>query len=292
MDYRTIPAGRLLDACIRARGYDPDTYLATLSTKEREWFSDLVNEAWREVHQAEMWPHYILTEQRQYRPTYSATETYDTGKEVFYGSAYYRCLADGVVGIAPTSTAYWEASPDDFLPYIQYDQYWESNEIDAAGVDFSQCVYEDDPLAEPDAAPVSGCRPWQFSILVPATVAPTQPYVRFKARCPELNFLLWAAGTLYARGEVRFLASTQECYMALRSNTGQSPDTSYEDWWPVRFPADWKNFARWRVAAQLEAEQDGRNRSMADSQRELDRLRHVFVQQTGLPVKARYRSVR
>ena len=113
MSYPTTSTGRLSDAILRARGFDPTAY--TLSTKELAQMEDVVNNEYRTVMEAEFWPQLMLTERRQYRPTYDVTVTYTTDQEVvddptLEHPTYYRSLTAVNLGHALTDTTNWEAS--------------------------------------------------------------------------------------------------------------------------------------------------------------------------------------
>jgi len=234
-------------------------------------------------------------EQRNYRPTYDATQNYSKHHECYYAEAYWRSLADANLGHTPAAgSLYWEECTVDMVPYIAFDQPWEASIIDETGVDWERCIYDYDPTMYPDKPAVPGCRAWEQSILVPIEEAPLQPYVRFRPVRPKISFVLWAVGTAYATGAVRFLMATGESYVALRPNTGASPDASVEDWAPVKVPEMFADYIRMFVRAERSADDEGRYKMQAQAENELDRLRDTYMRISGdrTARKVRWRSGR
>jgi len=292
MDYRTVKAGRLLAAILRGRGFDADSY--TLTVKERAQYADLLNGFLRKAWESEFWPQLMLVERRQYRPDWDVAVSYAEGIEVYYaaGDAYYRA-AQTNVGVTPgTDSAVWAAATD-LLCFVAFSQdFGTGTEIDDTGVDYERCAYEDDPLVTPDAAAIRGCRPWQRTILMPAEGAVTRPYIRFRPPCPEISFTAWSGATAYTTGETAYLDADQNSYVALRPNSGANPATQNEDWAPVGVPTMFADYLRLAVTAEQQADDEGKYRTLAKAQEELDRLRDRHLPAAGLGGRAAFRYVR
>lgn len=295
MNYKTIKAGKLLDAILRARGFDPDHY--TLTANEREQYADIVNQALRTAWEAEHWPQLFEVEQRRYRPNYNAETVYALDQEVWHGDAYWRSLDAGNLGNTPEEGSAWwtDAVEAGMIHFLPFEQEWADDngvyvgEIDPAGVDLRACVYDKDPLLMPGAAPVPGCGFWQRNILVPEAVAPLEPYVRFRPLAPEYSFTEWAAGTAYAAGELCYMAGTQETYVALRPSTGESPDASTDDWRPVGFPRMFFDYTRLQAKGELAADDEGKYKTFAAAAAELERLAERHMRGTAADGRAVFR---
>lgn len=292
MDYRTIKAGKLLEMVLRGRGFDTTSY--SMTVKEKEQYADLLNAVVRSGWEAEFWPQLILVERRQYRPDWAEAGNYEVGNEVYYATtdAYYRALAVNI-GITPGSdAAVWEEA-DEMVCFVEFAQpFGDGSDIDETGLDYEAAVYEDDPLITPDAVAIAGCRPWQRSILVPSALAPKRPYVRFRASCPSYSFTEWSGAEDYATGDLAFLTSTSESYVALQPSTNKSPDTEAEYWAPVGVPAFLQDYIRWGMISELAADDEGKYKTQAKAEGELERLKVRHLPAAGLGGRARFRYAR
>jgi len=290
MDYRTVKAGKLLEAVLRGRGFDTTAY--TMTVKEKAQYEDLLNTFVRTGWEAEFWPQLLLTERRQYRPDWVSTTAYTVGQEVLHEDAYWRALDTNINTEPGTDETMWEAA-DDMICFVEFSQpFGDGSDIDETGVDYENCACENDPLLMPDAAAIPGCRPWQRSILIPLSLAPIRPYIRFRAICPSYSFTEWAAGTDYATGDLVFLASTNESYVALQPSTGQSPATEAEYWAPVGVPAFLQDYVRLGMISELAGDDDGKYRTAAKAEQELERLRQRHLPAAGLGGRGVWRGVR
>jgi len=279
MSYKTITAGRMLEMALRARGFDPD--YTTLSTKEKDGYATLVNQALRTAWEGARWPQLMVTERRQYRPTWGATLTYADGHQVYYAGAYWESEADGNVGNAPAAGSEWwtaltNTSMICFLPMSQSwlnDEGTTVQEMDVQGVDLRAFAYDLDPLLSPNAKPVTGLRFWEDSVLLPADgTAPLRPYVRFVPVTPEISYTEWSAVTAYAAEELVYVTADKVCYKALAGTTGETPNATPTKWAPVGIPKMFAEYIRLRVKSELSAEDEGKWKTLAEAEAELDRL--------------------
>jgi hypothetical protein len=292
MDYRTIKAGKLLEAVLRGRGFDTTAY--TMSVKEKAQYEDLLNQFLRQGWEAEFWPQLMLVERRQFRPDWSAATTYSIDNEVYHATtdAYYRALAENT-GVTPGSNAAVWGPATDMICFIEFAQpFGDGSDIDETGVDFAACAYEDDPLTVMDAAPIPGCKPWQRSIVIPPSLAPNRPYIRFRAICPSFSFTEWVIGTDYATGDTVFLTSSNESYTALQPSTGQNPSTEADYWAPAGVPAFLQDYIKLSMIAELAADDEGKFKTQAKAETELDRLRTRHLPAAALGGRAVFRYAR
>jgi hypothetical protein len=67
--------------------------------------------------------------------------------------------------------------------------------------------------------------------IVPLTSAvPNRIYVEFRLRPPLYGTVDWSGSIAYAAGDIVYLASTGECYLALQASTNQNPATATTYW--------------------------------------------------------------
>jgi len=290
MSYPTITAGKLLDAMLRARGFDPD--YTTLTTKEKAQYADVANNALRAAWEDERWPQLMRCERRQFRPTWDVATTYAAGHQCYYDGVYYESELDGNVGNQPDTDdgTNWTAlsvSEGDMIPFLPFAQPWADDNglavaaFDATGVDLEAFAYELDPLTKPDAAPVRGCRFWMNSVLLPANAStPARPYVRYRPVAPEITYTAWAAGTAYAAQELVYTADDGKCWEALRASTGAAPAASAEDWVEVGVPKMFADYIRLRARADLASDDEGKWKTLGLAEEELEKLRERHMAQT------------
>ena len=295
--YLATATGKLADAILRARGYDPTQY--TFSTKELSQMEDIVNQEYRTVMEAEFWPQLMLTERRQYRPTYDAGVPYTVGQEVIddptlESPTYYRSLTNANIDHALTDTTNWQASPEDFVPYIAFNQPWETNVIDYSGIQLDDCVYHKDPLIWPRAAPVKGVKFWKNSLLIPTLNMPKLPYIRFRPAFCEVSYTAWSNATNYAAGDGCYAPTLGMSYIALIPNSNVDPTVSGDIWCPVTIQTMFFKYLQWQCAGMLTSEQEGRVRGekLSLAATEMERLRHMFLQKSGEHPRAKWRGRR
>lgn len=278
--YAVITVKKVYDDIIRLSGRDPST--AALTAAQAASVADQINDRLLEAWEAEYWPDLMLVEQREYRETYSATANYAKDEEVYYGGSYYISLQDGNVGHTPGaagSSTWWQEYNDNLIRTIDFDQ---DGETVIGAVDAQQCVFGKDPRVYRGAELIADCSVYNHQILVSAEYAPIQPWVRFRPVCPEFSLTEWASGTAYAIADLCYLASTGQSYKALQSSTNKNPATETDYWEVVGFPKMFRVFVKHAVNADRMKEDTGRARERAFTEEELDRLRDVAFEQTGI----------
>jgi len=290
MNYPTITLKRVLEAIQRARGFDPTS--VTLTSAEQQQYTDIVNEAGKRAWRAEFWPSLLAVGRRQFRPTYDATISYATDNEVYYQEHYYRSLSNANIGNTPAAgSAYWSQDPDDMIYYIEFEQYWETDKIEA--VHFPTCATEDNPLTTPNAKLITGIRQWERTILFTETSdLPKRPYIRYRTPWPEQSAVAWAVGTAYTAGERVYRATTGYTYVAIAATTGATPEDagSAAIWVPVGFPEMFLEYVRLYAKSELAADDEGKFKSRAQAEDELDNLRELHLPQSGQPGRVNWRG--
>lgn len=285
MAYKTIKFGAVLDRVFRARGFDPDS--VTMTAKERARYGDAITRHCRRAWDEAMWPQLMAYEQRTYRPPYSAAVNYGLAHQVWDDATamYWESLEENNVGNTPPATkiadTHWKPA-EEMYRYIQFEQPWEATAIDEDGVDVNAFLYRECPVGNPSARPVAGCRRIEDSVMVPTgAVAPDRPWIRFKPVCPRFALELWVVGTAYAAGELVYLESTRECYIATAATTGDDPSASGAPWAPVGFPDMFQDFVVLAVTAELQSDDEGKYKTRALAEEELERLVHKKTARAG-----------
>lgn len=104
-------------------------------------------------------------------------------------------------------------------------------------------------------------------IQIPAPVTlPESLWVTYRPVIPRFDSTAWSNDVAYAAGDVRYLAATGECYLALEDNSAENPATS-DKWEVVPFPFVLLNFVKYAAGADY-LEENGQNEKAA---RKLDR---------------------
>lgn len=281
---RTISLRRVYEACVRLRGWDPET--SALTKAQKGQYAELITDRVREAYEAELWPDLLKVQQREYRNTWASGTTYAEDDEVFYDDGtdqgYFISLQGSNTNHTPSftaATAWWEAVGDTFRRTIDFDQSWETDVI--GSIDVQNGIFDCDPYVYPNAKPVADCRIVEEAILVGPEQAPVQPYIRFRPVPPQFSLDEWDSGLNYAVGALAYDSGTGECYRALAANTGTFPPDNTSTWVKVDFPYFIFTFVKHAVAADVATDDDGRKRSEAKAQEELDRLRDTLLEQRG-----------
>jgi hypothetical protein len=164
--------------------------------------------------------------------------------------------------------------------------------MDYSGIQLPDCVYHVDPLVWPNASPVSGVKFWQDSLLIPSTNMPVTPWVRFRPAVAEISYTPWNALTNFAAGDTCFSAAQGISYIALLPSSGVDPAVSGDTWFPVTIPTMFFKYLQWQCAGFLTSEQEGRVRGekFAMAEKELERLKHLFIQMSGDHPRMRWRG--
>ncbi len=282
MSYKTVKFGTVLDQLWRGLGFDPDTITPTANERVRnaEVLDRALDVAWQEY----LWPQLLIVSQRFYRPDWSNTANYVAGDEVWRlsGTFEHYCRAksnhSGQDPATDTSETYWEIDPADFIPNVELQQWWESDEID--GFDLNECATHLDPLTNLNPGFIRDVQVWEQSLLFPPD-AGSSVYLRFRPQRPAFGGAVWAIGTNYATNDLVYLASTKESYIALQPSTGKSPDSETSYWAPVGFPEFLTRYCVWAAVAELQSEDSGKYKTQAKAKEELERLMEVHGTRAG-----------
>jgi len=189
----------------------------------------------REGWEWDYWPEWTLCERRQYRPSYDAGEPYGLAAEVLYDDNYYYSLQAANTGNTPdTADTWWKLVSDvaaDVDEDYEFDRYVDTDQTGETAIGEVRSVSSRNPRVSNFPGNVA------FSIssngVQPSSLAPNRVWVQFRMRPPEYSTSEWASGTAYAIGDVVYVDSTGQCYMAVDASTGEDP-TSATDYWTVQ----------------------------------------------------------
>jgi len=293
MSYKTVKFGTVLDQLRRGMGYDPDTVSPTAAERVRD--AEILDRVLEVAWQHYLWPQLMVVSQRYYRPDWDADVAYAAGEEVWRESgefAHY-CRAkvnhQGVDPATDTDEASWEVEPEGFISNIAFQQWWESDEID--GFDLNACVTVNDPLTTLNPGFVREVQVWEESLLIPEGVADSV-YVRFRPARPKFGGSVWSGATEYATGDLVYLVSTREAYIALQPGTNKSPSSETSYWAPVGFPEFLVRYCVWAGVAEMQSEDSGKYKTQAKAEAELERLTDVHGTRSGQASKMTIRRYR
>lgn len=153
----------------------------------------------------------------------------------------------------------------------------ESGETVIGRIDPDECFYSNLPLPHSLKYVLGQVEDRGDRIICYDPDCPEQPYVRFQHPCPQFTRSAYDATETYAAGDLRYDATTGECYKSLAAaNTGYAVTNA--TWWEVQsFPELAAAYVKLAASAEWMAEDDGRYRQQAQAQRELERLvdRHL-----------------
>lgn len=288
--YRSVRLASVLDGVIRKRGFDPAS--VTLSAGDKANVADLVSLKLREAWENEWWPDSMAVEQRQYRPTWSAAESYAADAEVMRlddeeVAHYFRSVQGGNLNHDPNDDdgTWWEDADADLERSIALEQEWEENGI--GRIDTQNGVFDRDPRIYPEAMPIDHVFLHGDAVIVGADQAPARPWLKFQLACPVASWTDWAAGTAYAAGDVVFVeehAGTVigEAFVAVAPSTGVNPAADDGTYWQQQyFPAFLRDFVVHAVAAEEVLEDEARYRMTALAQRIYENLKERLVSAQG-----------
>jgi len=242
----------VFDKVVRLYGRDPRKQVNSGISSA---IVDHINDRVRTICQGWLWPEWVVTEERAFRPVWSSGEQYarvssdGTPEEVFYlgaayvvngdfgaGYGYYRVKAtapaDPPVGTVPTNATYWEpmTTVDSFIAYNQRDRRSIGTVLD---------VYSRNPRVPTGS--MGGRRrysPSEKGIDVPGggvTVFITQ-----KMPVPSYTLTPYVFGKTYVRADVVFDIATGECYQAINTTTAAVTDAAHWNWVP--FLQVWEDY--------------------------------------------------
>jgi hypothetical protein len=237
---RTTRFKDVFDRVVRLHGRDP----RKLENSDiSNAICDHINYRVRTICTAWLWPEWVITEERAFRPVWNSTEQYKRASdtdglpdEVFYlgaaftpasgfgaGYGYYRVKADAVtdppIGNVPTDTTYWEAiSPVD--TFIDYDQ------RDRRPIGMVLGVFNQNPrVPTGNNNGHLAFNPSEKGIDVPG--GNTTVFITNKMPAPVYTMTPYVVGKTYVRGQTVFDPVTGECFQAVTSTSNTPPGAGW-----------------------------------------------------------------
>lgn len=318
----------VIDGIYRLRGFDPDSY--SPSQREKENYADLVTEAVRTAWEDQPWPLLMTCGLRRYRPDWAEGVFWRTGQDCWHvpsnrqivgssmdgttgddqtigrsdggrsdGGRYWHALRDSI-GVEPgTNGTVWEEIPPGQIGYkfISFDQPWAGPDglameaIDPTGVELGAFAFRDDPMNRADAAPLAPCRMAAECVFLPDD-APDEVWIRFRPECPVFTLTAYDATRTYHANDTCHVASSGECWRCRALElAGVAPGTDAR-WERVGVPRFMLQYVRRRLRAELESEDEGKFRSEAMADRELERLRDKWISTANGSAKLRFSNPR
>lgn len=287
----------VIDGIYRLRGFDPDSY--SPSQREKENYADLVTEAVRTAWEDQPWPLLMTCGLRRYRPDWAEGVFWRTGQDCWKGGRYWHALRDSI-GVEPgTNGTVWEEIPPGRIGYkfISFDQPWAGPDglameaIDPTGVELGAFAFRDDPMNRAEAAPLTPCRMAAECVFLPAD-APDGVWIRFRPECPVFTLTAYDATRTYHVNDTCHVASSGECWRCRALElTGVAPGTDAR-WERAGVPRFMLQYVRRRLRAELESEDEGKYKSEALADRELERLRDKWISTANGSAKLRFSNPR
>lgn len=287
----------VIDGIYRLRGFDPDSYAP--SQREKENYADLVTEAVRTAWEDQPWPLLMTCGLRRYRPDWAEGVFWRTGQDCWKGGRYWHALRDSI-GVEPgTNGTVWEEIPPGQIGYkfISFDQPWAGPDglameaIDPTGVELGAFAFAEDPMCRPDAAPLAPCRMAAECVFLPDD-APDGVWIRFRPECPVFTLAAYDATRTYHANDTCHVASSGECWRCRALElTGVAPGADAR-WERVGVPRFMLQYVRRRLQAELASEDEGKYKSEALADRELERLRDKWISTANGSAKLRFSNPR
>lgn len=285
MAYKTVTVKHIADRIHRSRGFDPDQ--VDMTVKERERYGDVITRHLRRAWDEAMWPQLMRVEQRTYRPPWDAEVNYSAGHQVWDAAngRYRQSLQDGNTGNTPAAAGEadgWWGDVEDFVRYISLEQPWEPVAIDEDGVDVREFAYYTNPIGDPAARRVAGCRRLADCVVLPDLAdVPDEVWIRFRPAAPRFTLAEWSAAAAYAAGDVCYYGADGNCYQAGAPTTGDNPAAAGGPWNAVGFPDMFQDYVVLAALAELQSDDEGKYKTRALAEDELDRLAHKKLTQAG-----------
>ncbi len=205
----------------------------------------------REGVEHDFWPELCPAEERTYRDAWASGATYAAADEVYFvhsvaGAGYYAANSapnSPTAGQSPGSHPLKWAALTSFRRYVALAQPAQTAFGEIAG------LYRRDP----GLSPLTAGRV-KFAVtadgIAPLNYAGATVWVRFRIRPPVFTLTEYNGATAYVAGDIRYYATTGECYKALVATTGNLP-TSTAHWEKILFPYILETFVKRAVFADL-----------------------------------------
>ena len=287
----------VVDGVYRLRGFDPSSYAP--SAREREDFAELLLDALRTAWEDQPWPLLVTTGFRRYRPPWAEGVLWRRGQDCWARGRYWHALRDSM-GVRPgDNPTVWEEVPPGRLGYkfVEFDQPWADDDglaldaIDPSGVELGAFAYADDPMCRPDAPPLVPCRMAAGCVFLPDD-APDGAWVRYRPECPCLTLEAFDAARGYRAGDCCCDAAGECWRCRALSLSGAAPSASDPRWERVGVPRFLLQYVRRRLQADLASEDEGKWKTLALADRELERLRDKWISTGSGSAKLRFSAPR
>jgi hypothetical protein len=147
-------------------------------------------------------------------------------------------------------------------------------------VDLNACVFGEDPRTS-DKAPFSGLR-WingGFVLDTDDVEDGDEVYIRYRPPAPEFSLVPWDPGTIYVAGDSVF--QNGDSWQALSGSENVRPGTDGDVWELTVFPAFLSEYVKWGAHADMMSEDEAIAKSEARAIGELERLRDLYLEQSG-----------
>lgn len=278
----------------RLRGFDPDSYSPT--PRERENYAALLTDAVCTAWEDQPWPLLMTTGFRRYRPDWADGVYWRTGQDCWHNGRYWHALRDSM-GVAPgdNETVWEEVAPGTLrYKFVEFDQPWAGPDglameaIDPTGVELGAFAFAEDPMCVPDVAPLTPCRMAAECVFLPDD-APDGVWIRFRPECPVFTLDDYDASRTYHAGDTCHVAASGECWRCRAlSLSGVAPADGEPRWERVGVPRFMLQYVRRRLQAELASEDEGKYKSMALADQELERLRDKWISTANGNAKLRF----
>jgi len=180
---RTVSYKSIQDFVFAGASLDPDD--TSLGDAQRNTVAGYINDRVRTAWEWVWWPELMRLEERAYRRTWGAADTYAADDEVFYEDAYYVALR-GNTAVTPGSSA------DDWAETELTDRYIELNRLGETAIGEVRAVTIRDPRVSVSPGAVKfefGANGIQFDSTAPASTV----WVEFRLQPNVFTGELWTA---------------------------------------------------------------------------------------------------
>lgn len=224
----TVTFKSIINGVFHLAGLDP----ADASDNDLRAVIEAIADRYKTAHEFYKWPVFMDTEERWFRPVWSASSTYAEDDEIYFADAdaYYVCTSPASAGESPTTAAAKWALLQDFRRIVDYEQAGETAIAAVLG------AWDRDPQADAGAQALRYSlrnRGVQFS----PDHEETSVWVEFRARAADFAAELYDAAKPYAAGSRVYFPDLGDVYRALEATAaGQTPGTHAAKWARVEFP--------------------------------------------------------
>ncbi len=244
-------------------GIDPK---ADLNKDHAAAWASFVNSRVREAWTYWPWPDLTVTEERPFRPKWSATRPVQVGDEIFYlpTFSYYKAIATPPEGTLPTDPLYYSLiTLSDY--YLDFDQAGARPISEVFGIYGGNPRMNGSGLGHP-----VDYRPRDVGVSVFGAPHGQTVFVHYLVRPFEFSLDEYDSSKTYRRGDVVYWLDDGNCYKAKQQMTGHSPaESGY--WFKQLMPYVLAEFVKYAVAADAIDDLQSMSVLRADADRALER---------------------